>query len=120
MKKTFIAICCIAFMFSFSSTVFAATTSSQTSTGDQVSVGTLKYNPSPSVGVSVASTDTDYAITTANSLTDTSNGMEYGTKSTSSGYAQRTKTTNRGTGPEATTDAQALPTGGTWTWQGGS
>ena len=127
MKKTFIAICCIAFMFSFSSAAFA-TTSTQATGFKTVTItvagvtGTdtaFTFNPSPSVGLSITTSDTDYAITSANSLTSETNGQEYGTKSTATGYAQRDKTTAKGTGPAVTTSATALPTG-TWNWQGGS
>ena len=128
MKKTFIAICCIAFMFSFSSAAFA-TQSSQADDFGTVTItvvgvtGTdtaFTFDPSPSVGLSITTTDADYAITSANSLTSETNGQEYGTKSTATGYAQRDKTTAKGLGPVATASATALPGGGDWNWQGGS
>ena len=129
MKKTIVAICCIAFMFSFSSAVFALTNTTN-GTGGTLTIdltggsvpGTttnFTFDSSPNVGIAVSTTDHDYAITTANSVTGTDNGQEYGTKSTATGYAQRDKTTAKGTGPVATTSATDLPTG-TWNWQGGS
>ena len=128
MKKTFIAICCIAFMFAFSSTVLALTDINN-GTGGTLTITVLNvkgtetdftFDSSPSVGIATSTTDTDYTITSANSLTSRTNGQEYGTKSSASGYAQRDKTTDKGTGPVVTSSATALPAGGTWNWQGGS
>ena len=129
MKKSIVAISCMAFMLLFSSAVFAIT-SVTNGTGGTLTInlsggsvpGTttnFTFDSSPNVGISVSTTDHDYAITTANSVTGTDNGQEYGTKSTATGYAQRDKTTAKGTGPAVTTSATALPTG-TWNWQGGS
>lgn len=79
----------------------------------------LTYTPSPGVGLAVSTSATNFSMTSANSLTDNVNGMEYGTLSTSEGYAQRTKTTTVNNGPAATTSATALP-GASWGWVGGS
>ena len=127
MKKTIVAICCIAFMLSFSSAVFAAefnnggdggTLTITVANVDGTSTS-FTFASSPKVGISVFTSDNAYAITTANSLTDTSNGLEYGTLSTATGYALRTKTTARGVGPEDTDAVDTLP-GANWAWQGGS
>ena len=95
-------------------------------TGNTVGDGThanggpdLTFDVSPNVEISVYVTTTAYAMTSANTLTDTTNGLEYGTTSGSTGYAQRPKTTAAGTGPAATTAATALP-GADWAWMGGS
>ncbi|PXF58667.1 MAG: hypothetical protein C4B58_05855 [Deltaproteobacteria bacterium] len=132
MKKTFIAMCCIAFMFVFSSTVLATTTSTQSSPGEQVSISvtnvsgatSFTFDPSPRVGIRVATSESAYAITAANSLTGTDNGMEYGTYNTATGYALKAKTTAAGTeaanGPTAPTDEDTLGGSGTWNWQGAS
>ena len=131
MKKTFIAICCIAFMFAFSSTVLA-TDSEQTKPGDPVTIAvtgvdganTFTFSPSPRVGVEVKTSASAYALTSANSLTNQTNGMEYGTYNTATGYALKAKTTDAGTadgcGPTAPTDEDTLGGTGTWNWQGAS
>jgi predicted GNAT superfamily acetyltransferase len=129
MKKTFIAICCIAFILSFSSAAFAAD-SAQTTPGDQITITTtatglsnFAFSPSPRVGVEIKTSASAYALTSANSLTSATNGMEYGTKNTAVGYALKTKTTAAGAltanGPTEPTDETTL--GGTgWIWQGAS
>ena len=134
MKKTIVAICCIAFMLSFSSAVLAAEFNNNGDGDGEVGVGgtvtitvlnvpgtstDFTFASSPKVGISVFTSDNAYAITTANSLTDTGNGLEYGTLSTATGYALRTKTLGRGVGPAPTTVVGALP-GANWAWQGGS
>ena len=132
MKKSIVAISCMAFMLLFSSAVFAIT-SVTNGTGGTLTIdlsggsvpGTttnFTFDSSPSVGIAVSTTATAYAITTANSLTgaDNNNGQEYGTLSTASGYAQRDKVTNANAGPTVTTSETALPAGGDWAWMGGS
>ena len=78
----------------------------------------LEYNVSPNVEMSVYVTTSDYAMTSANTQTDTDNGKEYGCTSTGSGYAQRTKTKNKGEGPATVTAVDSLPGEG-WAWIGG-
>lgn len=80
---------------------------------------TLNFNTSPSVLISIETTATDYAITSANDKTDTTNGMEYGTLSTATGYAQRTKITEDSSG-DVTDPADSTSLDGDWTWMGGS
>ena len=128
MKKSIVAISCMAFMFLFSSAVLA-TTNANNGTGGTLTVTVnnvaatntnFTFDSSPNVGIAVSTSDTAYAITTANTLTgaDNNNGQEYGTLSTASGYAQRDKTTNAGVAPAPTTSETALP-GDNWAWMGG-
>ena len=138
MKKSIVAISCMAFMLLFSSAVLAAEFNNHGDGDGEDGVGgtvtitvagvpgtttSFTFDSSPKVGISIFTSDTAYAITTANSLTgaNNSNGQEYGTLSTASGYAQRDKSTDTGAGPVVTGAADTLPTtGGDWNWQGGS
>ncbi len=127
MKKKFIACFCLCFLIGISESAFAAAgDSSQASTtaGGRVTVGEtagtqLTFDPSPSVLIAVKATTSAYAMKTANAVTDTSNGKEYGTLSSATGYAQRTKSVAAATAIVAPTSATALG-GTTWTWLGGS
>lgn len=76
------------------------------------------FDVSPSVEISFLSTASAYAIMSANTLTDTTNGVEYGTRHDSTGYAMRKKTTDAKIGPAPVTSATALPVDAdeTWTW----
>ncbi len=79
------------------------------------------YSPSPNVGMNILSSATAYSIMAANSVTNTTNGMEYGTLNTATGYAQGTKTTLAGKGPSTTGQTSTtLSTDVTWGWMGGS
>jgi len=80
---------------------------------------TVTVSVSPNVEMSFWSTTTDYAVTSANTVTDITNGLEYATHNTATGYAQRTKTTDSGTGPAPVTGTGVggLP-GDDWTWMG--
>ncbi len=131
MKKKLLSCLCICFLVAASESAFAAVAVGDSSqVGTTVTVGTaptsLIYNASPSVSMNVKATTSAYSIETANILTTTTNGQEYGTKSTSSGYAQRNKTTDSGTalntnGPTvAAQTAVLLDTSAAWTWMGGS
>ena len=128
MKKSIVAIFCMAFMFIFSSAVLAAEFNNGTGGTLTITVANVDgtnndftFDSSPSVGLSASTSATAYAITTANSLTgaNNNNGQEYGTLSTASGYAQRDKTTDTENGPQATASETTLP-GGDWAWMGGS
>ena len=126
MKKILTIMFALMFMIS-PAVVFGA---AQTLDSDNTTIGDgshanggpdLTFNVSPNVEMSVYVTTTDYAITSANTQTDTDNGMEYGVLSTSTGYAQRQKSTDKTEGPETVTSATSLPSGGgTWAWMGGS
>lgn len=129
MKKKILICLCICSLIGVSASAFAAdVTSSQT--GTTVTVGAaptqLTYNASPSVSVSVIASTTAYSIMAANILTDTTNGLQYGTLSTATGYAQGPKTTDSGSdlttnGPSTTGQSStAIATDVTWTWMGGS
>ena len=110
----------------------AATQSSQSSPGKTVKITVTAANvnggpdftfaPSPRVGITSATSTTAYSITTANSNTDDSSGMEYGCLSTNTGYSQRQKTTVAGTatanGPGIATSETGLPGTG-WNSIGG-
>ena len=126
MKKSIVAICCMAFMLAFSSTILASTDKNNgtggtlTITVDNVDGATTNFTfePSPHVGISTKTTDATYAITTANSVTGKDNGMEYGTTYSAAGYALKEKTTDAGNGPTAPSSDTSIGTG--WNWQGGS
>lgn len=125
-KKILVSLCvCVTYCFSVASFAGAAPVSStqaSDTTGGTVTLGTttpLTYNPSPSVLMAVKASPTAYAIKATNSLTDTSNGMEYGTTSAATGYAQRTKTVAAATAVPVPTDENNLDGTG-WTWMGGS
>lgn len=79
----------------------------------------LEFDVSPNVEISAYVTVNAYAMTSANTLTNTDNGLEYGTLSSATGYAQRQKTTDADSGPAAATADNALP-GSDWAWMGGS
>lgn len=124
MKKKLLTCLCICLLIAVSETAFAAGgsgSSSQASdtTGGRITLGTMTYDPSPSVLMAVKDTTTAYAIKATNSLTDKSNGMEYGTTSAATGYAQRTKTVDAATAVPVPTDAATLDGSG-WVWMGGS
>ena len=80
----------------------------------------LTYNPSPNVAMNVVNTTSQYSIMAANILTDTTNGIEYGTLNTSTGYGQGTKTTGVGEGPSATGQTATSVPASITTWMGGS
>ncbi len=124
MKKYLIPIICFSFIFSWATISLAGTTtlnsstSSITNTNGTMGGPSLTYNVSPSVEMSVTTSASDYAITSANTKTGTDNGMEYGVLATTTGYAQRQKTTAKDSGPAATSSATDLP-GSSWHWMGG-
>lgn len=124
MKKYLVPIICVGFVLLCTTASMAGTTTlnsgNSTLTNNNGTMGgpALTYNTSPSVEISVTTSASDYAITSANTKTGTDNGMEYGVLATTTGYAQRQKTTAKDSGPEATTSATALP-GSSWHWMGG-
>ena len=124
MKKYLIPIICVSFILSYAAislagtTTLNGTTSAITNTNGTMGGPSLTYNVSPSVEMSVTTSASDYAITSANTKTGTDNGMEYGVLATTTGYAQRQKTTAKDSGPAATSSATALP-GSSWHWMGG-
>jgi len=131
MKKKLISLLCAGSIAAFAATAFAADTPSTqaanfglvtvTVAGVPSTTTAFTFSPSPSVGISIIASDTAYSIMSANSLTDTTNGLEYGTLSSATGYAQGTKTTAAGTGPSTTGQTStALSTAVTWGWMGGS
>ncbi len=130
MKKKFLAYLCVcasSLLLAGGTSYAAATSSSQASStagglvtlGVATAGGVLTFNPSPNVLIDIASTANSYAIQTANTVTDTTNGMEYGTLSTASGYAQRTKTADASTAIAPPSSDTAL-SGSGWKWMGGS
>jgi hypothetical protein len=81
---------------------------------------TVTFTPSPNVELSLYSTTVGYAVTSANVLTNTTNGMEYAAHHEATGYAQRTKTTDAQNGPAAATEVGLAGVPGTdWVWMGG-
>jgi len=137
MKNKLLTCICICLFTAVSTSAFATITASTASIANgvatsgqavtsgqptRVTIGVttpLTYDPSPSVSMSVIATTTAYAIMTTNSLTDKTNGMEYGTTSAATGYAQRTKTVDAATAVPDPKNETALPTG-SWTWMGGN
>jgi hypothetical protein len=124
-KKILVCLCLCAspLLMGVGSSFAADVLSTQAATGGVVTLGTapnqLTYNPSPSVSMAVAAAANAYAIQSTNLVTDTTNGMDYGTLNTATGFAQMTKT-------EAATVAVTPPTssaalsGTGWVWMGGS
>ncbi|MBV5330555.1 MAG: hypothetical protein JZU65_23485 [Chlorobium sp.] len=125
MKKLYLMALCTLTIISVPAALFAAaatiTVASPVFTQATGATGpaTLAVTPSPNVEISVWSTTTAYTMTSANIVTNKTNGSEYGATNLSTGYAQRTKTTDADTGPAATTGEVTLPGTG-WTWMGGS
>jgi len=125
MKKKLLTCICLCLFTAVSECAFAAAGDSSQS-GTTVTVGEtaateLTYNASPSVSMNVVASKTAYSIMAANSLTDKTNGLEYGTLSTATGYAQGQKTTDAGSGPSTNGQtASAISGDVTWTWMGGS
>lgn len=118
MRKTFILIACLA-MVVFATTSFAGNQNNGTSGTLTISGTTgpgpnMTYEPSPNVGMAASTSATNYTLVTANSLTDTTNGIEYGIDNNNPAYWQKTKTTAAGSGPTATTSATDLPSGFTY------
>ena len=124
MNKKLSAIYFIAIFFMAVPMAFA-TDSTQDGVTVTITVGSVlstttpfTYDASPNVDINIITSAAEYAITTANNLTNTTTGMEYGTLSTSTGYAQRTKTSDAGADSVTPASATALP--GDWAWMGGS
>lgn len=79
----------------------------------------LTFTSSPNVSIATYAIDTAYAIMTTNTLTDTTNGMEYGTLSTDTGYSQRAKSIDAATAIKGPTNEVTL-SGSDWVAIGGS
>ena len=126
MKKIYITTLCILTLATAPTVIFAAadtinnTTPTINNSAGTAGPATVTFTPSPSVELTLFSTVTGYAISSANTLTNTTNGMEYATHHEATGYAQRTKTTDPGKGPAAVTAVglAGVPGGG-WVWMGG-
>jgi len=124
MKKLSTTALCLWALAVIPTTVFAApdtvTNAAPTINENTTGLPGITFNPSPNVELSVTSEATGYAVTSANILTNETNGMEYAAHHEATGYAQRPKTTAAQEGPKATTDIGLAGIPGTdWTWMGG-
>lgn len=126
MKKMLSAICFIAIFFIAVPVVFAGA-STQTLPNVRVTItaanvptatSSFTFDTSPNVSMVIFTSDTAYAIMSANILCNTTVGFEYATLSTSTGYAQKQKASAAGAALSALS-AVTMPSG-TWTWMGGS
>lgn len=129
MKKSYMMTICILAMMTAPSVVFAAdvtdaiTTATPTITNRGASntavagPASITFDPSPNVTLSLYSTILGYAVTSTNTLTSTTNGMEYAAHHEATGYAQRPKVATTieaptGIGLGGLTDTD-------WVWMGG-
>lgn len=126
MKKIYMTALCVltlatpAIALAAVDTITTAQPTINNSESGDVGPETITFNPSPNVELSLFSTTVGYAITSANTLTNTTNGMEYATHHEATGYAQRTKTTAAQKGPAAAIAVgRAGVPGDGWTWMGG-